>query len=61
MSHYYIRIPEQDESRGPFDIPKLETLAEAGQINPNTLYYDVEREEWIPIALNDALRSKVFP
>jgi len=61
MSDYYIRTPEQDESRGPFDIPKLETLAEAGQINPNTLYYDEEKEEWIPIALNDALRTKVFP
>ena len=61
MSDYYIRTPEQNESRGPFDISKLLTLAEAGQINPNTLYYDEEKEEWIPIALNDALRAQVFP
>jgi hypothetical protein len=61
MSDYYIRTPEQDESRGPFDISKLQTLAEAGQINPNTLYYDEEKEEWIPLALNDTLRAQVFP
>lgn len=61
MSDYYIRTPEQDESRGPFDIPKLLTLGEAGQINPNTLYYDEDKEEWIPIALNEELKAEVFP
>jgi len=61
MPDYYIRTPEQDESRGPFDISKLLTLAEAGQINPNTLYYDEDKEEWIPLALNDALQAQVFP
>lgn len=61
MSDHYIRTPGQDESRGPFDISKLETLAEAGQITPNTLYYDAEKEEWIPIALNETLHAQVFP
>ncbi|MFT5837301.1 MAG: hypothetical protein ACI9ZV_000806 [Candidatus Azotimanducaceae bacterium] len=61
MSDYYIRTPELNESRGPFDISKLLTLAEAGQINPNTLYYDESREEWVPIALNEALKAQVFP
>jgi hypothetical protein len=61
MPDYYIRTPEQNESRGPFDISKLLTLAEAGQITPNTLYYDEEKEEWIPLALNEALKAKVFP
>lgn len=61
MADYYIRTPEQDESRGPFDISKLLTLAEAGQVTPNTLYYDEEKEEWIPIALNEELNAEVFP
>lgn len=61
MSDYYIRTPEQDESRGPFDVSKLNTLAEAGQINPNTLYYDEDKEEWLPLALNAELHAQVFP
>lgn len=60
MADYYIRTPEQDESRGPFDISKLLTLAEAGQVTPNTLYYDEETEEWVPIALNEKLNAAVF-
>ncbi|HKK18233.1 MAG TPA: GYF domain-containing protein [Opitutales bacterium] len=61
MPEYYIRTPEQDESRGPFNDSKLRTLAEAGQVTENTLYYDEEKEEWIPIALNEALKAQVFP
>lgn len=61
MSEYYIRTPEHDESRGPFTVSKLNTLAEAGQVKANTLYYDEDKEEWIPIALNEALVAEVFP
>lgn len=61
MPEYYIRTPEQDESRGPFNINKLLTLAEAGQVTENTLYYDENKEEWVPIALNDELKAQVFP
>jgi len=61
MPDYYIRTPEQDESRGPFDITKLRTLAEAGQVHENTLYYDEDKEEWMPIALNEFLMMEVFP
>ncbi len=61
MADYYIRTPEQDVSRGPFDISKLLTLAEAGQVTPNTLYYDEDKEEWMPIALNEGLNAEVFP
>ncbi len=61
MPDYYIRTPEQDESRGPFDPIKLQTLAEAGQITQNSLYYDETKEEWVPIALNAELCAQVFP
>lgn len=61
MSDYYIRTPDNEASRGPFDISKLQTLAEAGQITENTLFYDETKEEWIPIALNEALKASVFP
>jgi len=61
MSDYYIRTPDNEASRGPFDIAKLQTLAEAGQVSENTLFYDESKEEWIPIALSEELKNKVFP
>lgn len=61
MADYYIRTPDREESRGPFDSSQLLTLAEAGQISENTLHYDETKEEWIPIALNEALKAEVFP
>ena len=61
MPDYYIRTPDHEESRGPFDPSKLQTLAEAKQITENTLYYDETKEEWIPIALNEELKNQVFP
>ncbi len=61
MPEYYIRTPEQDESRGPFNISKLRTLAEAGQITGDTLYQDERTEEWVAIAANEALLAEIFP
>jgi hypothetical protein len=61
MADYYIRTPDREESRGPFDASQLMTLAEAGQITENTLHYDETKEEWIPIALNEQLKAEVFP
>ncbi len=61
MADYYIRTPDHEESRGPFDPTKLLTLAEAGQISENTLYYDETKEEWVPIGLNQVLKEQVFP
>ena len=61
MADYYIRTPDRAESRGPFDAKQLQTLAEADQINPNTLYYDEAKGEWVPLALNESLTSEVFP
>jgi len=61
MADYYIRSQEDNDSRGPFDLPKLQTLAEAKQIDESTLYYDEEKEEWVPIGLNEELQAAVFP
>jgi hypothetical protein len=61
MDDFYIRTPENDHSRGPFDVDKLQSLAGVGQVTENTLYYDEEHEEWKPIALNESLKAAVFP
>ena len=61
MADYYIRTPDREESRGPFEASQLLTLAEAGQITENTLHYDENKEEWTPIGLNQQLKAEVFP
>lgn len=61
MDDYYIRTPENDRSRGPFDVDKLHSLAEAGQVTANTLYYDETKEEWVPIGANADLKAAIFP
>lgn len=60
MSDYYIRRPDSDEVRGPFNLDKLATLAEAGQIDRDTLYYDEAKQDWIPLDSNESLRTGVF-
>lgn len=61
MAEYYIRTPDRDESRGPFTPAQILTLAEAGQVTIETLYYDDYKEEWLPIGTNAELREEVFP
>ncbi|MCC5805771.1 MAG: hypothetical protein JJU00_05525 [Opitutales bacterium] len=58
---YYIRSPEAETARGPYDVEKLVTLAEAGQVAPETLYYDDDLEAWVALGANAALRDQVFP
>lgn len=57
---YYVRRADSDDVRGPFNVDKLMTLAEAGQVERETLYYDEEKQDWLPIASNDELRAAVF-
>ena len=61
MPDYYIKTPDREESRGPFDIEKLQTLADAGQVTEETLYYDDAKEAWQPIADNETLKDGIFP
>jgi len=58
---YYVRPPDSDSARGPFDLDKLVTLAEAGQVTRETLYYDERLESWAAIGSNDELELLVFP
>ena len=58
---YYIRKPDQETARGPYNIEKLQSLAEAGQVDTETLYYDENLETWAAIASNEELRHEIFP
>jgi hypothetical protein len=61
MADYYIRTPDYENSRGPFDTEQLLSLTEAGQITENTLHYGEDNEEWVSMALNEKLNTLVFP
>lgn len=58
---YYVRSPESDAARGPYDLDKLQTLAQAGQVTRETFYFDDHLESWAAIGSNEALTEKVFP
>ncbi len=58
---YYIRKPEETEARGPFSLEQLTSLAENGQVDDATLYYDAATENWTPVGNDKALHDQLFP
>jgi hypothetical protein len=58
---FYIRSASETEARGPFSVEQLVSLAETGQVTPETLYYDASAEKWIVIGENAEVRALVFP
>jgi GYF domain 2 len=58
---YYIRKPEETEARGPFTLEQLNSLAENGQVDGATLYYDAANESWTPVGNDKALYDNLFP
>jgi hypothetical protein len=58
---FYIRSATETEARGPFTEEQLASLAEAGQVGVETLYYEANTERWVAIGSNDELKSMLFP
>lgn len=58
---FYIRTATETEAHGPFTQEQLVSLAEAGKVDPQTLYYEAATEQWVAIGANDELRTTVFP
>ncbi|TVR54100.1 MAG: DUF4339 domain-containing protein [Puniceicoccaceae bacterium] len=61
MEEFYIRNEGDEEARGPFTMDQLSSLADAGQVNRETFYYDINEEKWIPVGDNEALLTTLFP
>lgn len=61
MAEYYIRQPDSEEARGPFDLQRIADLVEANQVDTSTLYYDEDRDDWFPIVDSLEMRDVVFP
>jgi len=58
---FYIRGASENEARGPFNQEQLVALAENGQIDATTLYYDAAAEQWAVLGANAALMAILFP
>jgi hypothetical protein len=58
---FYIRNAGATEARGPFTQEQLSSLAEAGQVGLDTLYYESRSEKWIPVGANADLKAALFP
>jgi hypothetical protein len=58
---FYIRGADETEARGPFTLEQLTTLAEAGQVTPETLYYEATTEQWSAIETNPDVKGALFP
>lgn len=57
----YIRNPSDAEARGPFSLQQVTDLAEAGQVNHETLVHDAATGDWKPISALPELAKAVFP
>jgi len=58
---FYIRTASETEAHGPFTQEQLISLAEAGKVDPQTLYYEANTEQWVSIGSNHELKTLIFP
>ncbi len=58
---YYIRKAHEADARGPFTLEQLSSLAENGQADADTFYYDAATEAWTAISSNAVLMDALFP
>jgi hypothetical protein len=58
---FYIRSESETEARGPYNLEQITSLAEAGQVTAETLYYDATTEQWVAVGANAEVKAAVFP
>lgn len=58
---FYIRNASETDARGPFTLEQLVSLADAGQVTSETLYYDAHSEQWVAIGDTPEVKAAVFP
>ena len=58
---FYIRNASETEARGPFNHEHMVSLAENGQITPETLFYDAGTEQWVALSTQPEICAVVFP
>jgi hypothetical protein len=58
---FYIRSATETEARGPFNLEQVTSLAEAGQVTLETLYYEPTTEAWVAVGENAEVKAAIFP
>jgi hypothetical protein len=58
---YYVRGVNDADARGPFSLEQLTSLAEAGQVDAQTYYYDTASEQWVLLTSNEQLKAALWP
>ena len=61
MSEYFIRYPDSEEAKGPYNLEQLQSLSEAKRVKPDTLYYNEDKEVWVAVNTNEDLNECLFP
>ena len=58
---FYLRNASETEARGPFTPEQLLSLVENSQITKDTLFYDINTEQWTRIGDNVEVSALIFP
>ncbi len=58
---YFVRGLNDTDARGPFNLEQLLSLAEAGQVTPETYFYDNTTEQWLQLSTNTDLKAQLWP
>lgn len=58
---FYIREASETAARGPFTTEQMVSLGEGGQLSKDTLFYDINVEQWTRIADAPDILAAVFP
>jgi len=61
IKEFYIRNADETDSRGPFSLEQMSSLAETGQVTPATLFYEPQNEQWVAIQDDPEVKALLFP
>ncbi|MBC2594274.1 hypothetical protein H5P28_08370 [Ruficoccus amylovorans] len=61
MAEFYIREADSEEARGPYSPERIADLLGAGRASAATLYYDEDREDWLPLSEGPAFQAILHP
>lgn len=61
MPEYFIKNDPQSEAQGPLTLDQLKTMAEGGQLTPQSLHFYDDLVGWQPVQMNFALMQALFP